>query len=88
MIKYGSRTFKTLQQLNETSLWSGQGFPATLHVLIKSGLATRTYQKRPLDEEKFTFANQYSITHKGREELQEAETAQRIREHEERFFCF
>lgn len=84
MIRFGSQTFNTLKKINSKPLWADQGLPTNFYRLMQISLIKRERKKK----EGVNFMHEYSITSKGQEELQEVETREAIKIHEQTYFCF
>lgn len=87
MIRFGSETFKTLKRIDKRPLWANEGLPSNFYRLMQISLVEREREKKEQDDG-IIFMNRYSITAKGKVELNEVETREAIKVHEERYFAF
>jgi DNA-binding PadR family transcriptional regulator len=83
MLRVGSETFQTLKRISEKPLWANESAASNFYRLHSSGLITRERMQH-----KGGFMNQFSISKKGQQELDEIQTRERVKAFEERFFCF
>lgn len=84
MLHVGSGTFHTLERLSKAPLWANESVASNFYRLMSSGLIEREKVKAPQGN----FLNRYSITIKGRQELEEIQVRERLKAFEERFFQF
>lgn len=84
MLRAGSEVFRTLEKINKNPLWANESAASNFYRLMSSGFIERERAKSPQG----TFLNKYSITSKGRQELEEIHIRERLRAFEEHFFRF